>query len=1101
MRTAVVVLLALVATTALANTCGGNFLAPSSEAGCALGRCACWSYISQCATNELCEDATASDGSPLCQGICTLTPLGITLKTLQWLFIGGLPLAILIWHLYQQRRQRNFVFNEGDIEAGDGDGLDGHADEIDPDSVQKTVTKQLSRQATVAYFSYESPKAGAGHQFPPEDEKAVNKNTLDSYIDLGKFSKAQTTNGAFVIKITPQIYLETMHKRVLPLLFLSMLVVLVLTWIFSVYPTRMDSTALQVGDDSCVNSGGQNCSVFSASSALVDGVNLQRVVTFSHPRIASTPDSMTLGFRVENTTFFGRPGIFTLGNYTVRVTAEGTKLPLVESYTNKLIVACGCVGTSCSSISCQDVPLVGISIKRFDSLLYDVRKRQYTVNVTISPSAKYPTPPDYSLSVQVFHNPYAWSAQLTRGAIGAVSIIVLVHFLYTLSKRNSQEVEGRDRRAYSETPRISSLPPKMSLYERFWDHLSLERQAMALILALMGINFNPVMIFVTRASFGSPSRTYFVFRSILETSMYALSIGALLVILDSYRKDRRGFTNGISWRVMGLRSTIVKAILVFGVLGLRLQMTLTSEGNRVNGQGKKVNYTAMLDTILTGSGFLIFLWVAMHVNRVLKAQRYSETRYLQLSFRYLMLIAYSTLAVFILDVITGNGFGALSTTQSAVLPTNSVVGEMAYAVFMYFGVVAFYPPAPLKPGLIPRAYVVRERRQSLHSPRVASPVPELSSPGSIISSPRSFASPKDVVKPTDDDSRTAPLLQPGSRFDAMPVAAQPDNLFCLETACLMLNCSRHTYFRSTLNLKTDTNAEDGQVKFPQSKYVNQAALARDGLREIAHIHDEATDTNVLVLRHVPNRLIFSFRGTSSKENVKTDMNFALQEIKWLTNHGHKYYAHKGFLSAYETVRDQCHAIFESFHSENLPADSYVYCTGHSLGGALATLAAIDFKCTLHKPTILYNFGSPRVGTHSFHHLYKEHVPLAFRLVNEGDLVVGVPQRMSMSCGKHKRLYRHVGTEVVMDGKVNGDFIIRPTFAEKHLIIEGAKKVGRHFLPSYRENLNIIVDGVLRSEQSIGEFHQEDALKEVLNTLDTQTVDTLRSKERQLDDLV
>ena len=47
--------------------------------------------------------------------------------------------------------------------------------------------------------------------------------------------------------------------------------------------------------------------------------------------------------------------------------------------------------------------------------------------------------------------------------------------------------------------------------------------------------------------------------------------------------------------------------------------------------------------------------------------------------------------------------------------------------------------------------------------------------------------------------------------------------------------------------------------------------------------------------------------------------------------------------------------------------------GHSLGGALATLAAIDFKCNLKKPTIMYNYGSPRVGTHSFHHFFNGHV--------------------------------------------------------------------------------------------------------------------------------
>ncbi|RLO06465.1 hypothetical protein DYB28_011180 [Aphanomyces astaci] len=63
------------------------------------------------------------------------------------------------------------------------------------------------------------------------------------------------------------------------------------------------------------------------------------------------------------------------------------------------------------------------------------------------------------------------------------------------------------------------------------------------------------------------------------------------------------------------------------------------------------------------------------------------------------------------------------------------------------------------------------------------------------------------------------------------------------------------------------------------------------------------------------------------------------------------------------------------------------------------------------------------------------MPLAFRLVNEGDIICGLPQRVTSTCfGQDKKFYKHIGTEVVMDGKVNGDFLIRPTFAEKNLVL-------------------------------------------------------------------
>ncbi|CAN0306134.1 unnamed protein product, partial [Ectocarpus fasciculatus] len=43
-------------------------------------------------------------------------------------------------------------------------------------------------------------------------------------------------------------------------------------------------------------------------------------------------------------------------------------------------------------------------------------------------------------------------------------------------------------------------------------------------------------------------------------------------------------------------------------------------------------------------------------------------------------------------------------------------------------------------------------------------------------------------------------------------------------------------------------------------------------------------------------------------------------------------------------------------------DWHVYITGHSLGGALATLAALDHRRRYPEAKVtMYNFGSPRVG--------------------------------------------------------------------------------------------------------------------------------------------
>ena len=57
-------------------------------------------------------------------------------------------------------------------------------------------------------------------------------------------------------------------------------------------------------------------------------------------------------------------------------------------------------------------------------------------------------------------------------------------------------------------------------------------------------------------------------------------------------------------------------------------------------------------------------------------------------------------------------------------------------------------------------------------------------------------------------------------------------------------------------------------------------------------------------------------------------------------------------------------------------------TGHSLGGALATLAAYDIaaaaekQCTCRVHTTVYTFGAPRVGNHAFAKEYRAKVGLA-----------------------------------------------------------------------------------------------------------------------------
>ena len=109
--------------------------------------------------------------------------------------------------------------------------------------------------------------------------------------------------------------------------------------------------------------------------------------------------------------------------------------------------------------------------------------------------------------------------------------------------------------------------------------------------------------------------------------------------------------------------------------------------------------------------------------------------------------------------------------------------------------------------------------------------------------------------------------------------------------------------------------------------------------------------------------------------------------------------HVGFWIAYESIRDELKDVIRLILDEN-PGVS-VYVTGHSMGGALAVLAAYDLAVNFSIKVNMYNFGGPRVGNPSFRQHYDSFVPMSFRVVMDGDIAPGWPKfvrrRVYCSC--------------------------------------------------------------------------------------------------------
>lgn len=151
--------------------------------------------------------------------------------------------------------------------------------------------------------------------------------------------------------------------------------------------------------------------------------------------------------------------------------------------------------------------------------------------------------------------------------------------------------------------------------------------------------------------------------------------------------------------------------------------------------------------------------------------------------------------------------------------------------------------------------------------------------------------------------------------------------------------------------------------------------------------------------------ILAFRGTSTSMDWVHDFIAQQTEYSPIENVGN---THKGFTDIYLSLREQ---IFQLLTL--IPTDLPLFITGHSLGGALATLAAVDIATnTNFTSPAVYTFGAPRVGDPAFVKYYNRTVPIHWRFQNKYDIVPHLPTLVYHSPQTEETyFYLHVKGEV------------------------------------------------------------------------------------------
>jgi triacylglycerol lipase len=153
-----------------------------------------------------------------------------------------------------------------------------------------------------------------------------------------------------------------------------------------------------------------------------------------------------------------------------------------------------------------------------------------------------------------------------------------------------------------------------------------------------------------------------------------------------------------------------------------------------------------------------------------------------------------------------------------------------------------------------------------------------------------------------------------------------------------------------------------------------------------------------------NFVIVAFRGTEiRKKDEKSDFLNIVADLKTdfdilLVDSGQGGKVHKGFKEALDQVWET-EGLLDYIRSRDNDRRS-IWFTGHSLGAALATLAANRYGNVRG----VYTYGSPRVGDEVFKRDF--HVN-AYRVVNNSDIVATIPP---------EGFYQHVGELKYIDSK-------------------------------------------------------------------------------------
>ncbi len=205
-------------------------------------------------------------------------------------------------------------------------------------------------------------------------------------------------------------------------------------------------------------------------------------------------------------------------------------------------------------------------------------------------------------------------------------------------------------------------------------------------------------------------------------------------------------------------------------------------------------------------------------------------------------------------------------------------------------------------------------------------------------------------------------------------------------------------------------AEASTLAYADEDFV-RSRFREAGLPEVTFFEKGSTECYVA---NNDRFAIVAFRGSEiSRKREKRDLNEVVADLKTdidfrLTDWERGGKVHRGFKEALDEVWPDLLAHIREIQGKGCK----IWVTGHSLGGALATLFAGRYGTVQG----VYTFGAPRVGNEDFREHFDRDI---YRFVNNRDIVPRLPP---------PGLYVHVGIRKFIDG----DGVVRDTILENEV---------------------------------------------------------------------